>query len=151
MAKTITNVYKSIVSTIQIATSAAGAEPTFTTEIGFTNEAALTVKMTPVTIALADGGLIQQGFDCSVETTSLELLGTSMATLEAFRNTNCWIKVTPTTGAGVSASNPILRVKNFMCNLEVNIDLSGKGVSAVKITGHAYAAIPTDFFTTAAS
>jgi hypothetical protein len=147
MAKTITNVLKTILSKIEIGTSANGSEPGTYTEIGFADEAALILKLVPVNTPTADGGNIQDCYDCSAETTSLEIL--NLAALEAFRNTYVWLKGTPT--GTVSASNPIVRAKNFLCNLEVQADLSAKGKSFVKITGKVYAAVPTDFFTTAAS
>lgn len=147
MAKTVNNVLKIVVSKIEIGESASEVEPVSYTDLGLQSEATMKVKLTPIVEREAGGSEVQKGYDCEVETDSLEVLNVSA--LEAFKNDFVWIKVTPI--GTVSASNPIVRVKNFLCNVGLDLDLSAKGSSLVKITGKKYCSSVSEFYATATS
>ena len=146
MAKDATKVIKVVLSKLEIGTSAAGAEPTYT-DIGFFGEAAMKIEGKPNVFGVGDGSDIQKGYDCSVEVDALEVI--NFASFETFKNTNVWIKGTPV--GTPSATNPYVRAMNFICNLEPSIDLAVKGKSRFKITGKKLAIAFADFCTTAGS
>lgn len=148
MSKSVANVEKIIASKIEIGVSTAEAEPTSYTGIGFFGEKVVSYKLEAQKKREGGGSNIQTGYDCSVEVEALEVLNASV--LEAsFQNRFVWLKVTPT--GTPSSSNPIVRFKNFICNMGIEGDLSAKGGSMLKISGEKYVSSITDFKTTAAS
>lgn len=98
------------------------------TDLGFLGEAALNLKAVPLTFPIADGGLIQKGYDCTVETDWLEVLSLNSTFDTAWRNKCVWIKAKTTTGL-------LALIKNINLDIEVDMDLSAKGVSRVKLSG----------------
>lgn len=148
MAKTIANVLKIVASKIEIGVSTAEAEPGVYTELGLTHEETVKIGMQKIVNREMGGNEVQKGYDCSVETPVMEVL--NAPTLEtSFKNQFVWLKVTPT--GTVSASNPIVRVKNFIANMDIDADLSAKGKSVLKISGSKYVTTLTDWYTTAAA
>jgi hypothetical protein len=148
MAKTVTNVLKFVASKIEIGVSTSEAEPGSYTDLGLQSETTLKITMTKISEREAGGAEVQKGYDCKVETDSMEVLNAS--TLEtSFKNQFVWLKATPIGTPG--ATNPYVRAKNFICNMEVDVDLSAKGKSALKISGMKYCNSITEFMTTAAS
>lgn len=148
MAKTITNVLKSIAKTVSIGVSTSEVEPNSYTDLGFIDDAVLKVKMEPVKHPVHDGTDIQAAYECSVELTGIEVI--NISTIEDLvKNAYCWIKVDPLGTA--SASNPIIRVINFIANIAIDLDLSAKGKSTYKITGKKYCSSHDEFYTAAGS
>lgn len=148
MSKTAANVLKFIVSKIEVGVSSNGSIPSSWMEVGFMGETVLKVEMKASTYATGDGSEFQKAYDCTVETNALEVL--NFSTIESLvKNNNIWIKATP--AGTVSSTNPIVKVTNFIANMEASLDLSVKGKNGFKITGKKFAVDYADFITTASS
>ncbi len=133
MAKNIAKILKQTSDKIYIkASGAAGAEPSWVAadEIGYTDEASLTVEAKKVTVAEGGGAAIQANSDYTIKINALQVLDS--ATILALKNTLCWIMVKPT--GTVSATNQEIKIKNVIINVETKIDASKNQKSALMIS-----------------
>lgn len=145
MPKDSTKILTVVCSKIEAGVSAAGAEPASYTEVGFPGEAVLKITLKKNTYPVGDGSELQKGYDASVSSEALEIL--NITTIETLvKNVNIWLKLTPMGTPG--AANPYVRVKNFIGNVEADLDLAVKGKSAYTISGSKFVTAAADFFTT---
>ena len=132
MAKDSTKVLKFVPLKIEIGeVTTPGVEPGAFVEVGFVSDSSVTVKMTEATSGVADGGALQGGYTSDIKVEAYEVLNTTV--LEGYKNKTVTLKCTPI--GTVNAANPIVRVKEFLCNCGLDLALSAKGKNVFLILG----------------
>lgn len=133
MAKTAANVLKFIPAKIEIGVvTTPGVEPGAYTEIGYVSDNGVTIKTTELTSGTADGGQFQMGSKGETKCECLEVLNAS--TIEStYKNQLVTLKLTPI--GTVSASNPIVRIKEFLANVSLDSTLTAKGKNVLLVSG----------------
>lgn len=112
--------------------------PGVRTELGFLDEASVTIKTTDLGIPEAGGGSLSKGVIITAESSLLEVL--NLPTFETnFKNKVCWMYFFPAIAGGTTVV-----CKNFMMNVSSDSTLTAKGKTVAKLIGNETALNITD-------
>ena len=132
MPKNIAKILKQTSDKIYIKESTTGAEPSWVAadEIGYTDEASLTLESKKSVLSEGGGASIQVNSDFSGKINALQVL--DQATILALKNKNVWIMVKPS--GTVSATNQEIKIKNVILNVEPKLDASKNNKSMLVLS-----------------
>ncbi|MFA6470132.1 MAG: hypothetical protein WCW35_14650 [Bacteroidota bacterium] len=133
MAKDILKVLRQNFDHIYIKESTDGNAPSFAAadEIGYVDDAMLSVKAKKVSIGEGGGADIQTNVSYELAINAIQILDST--TLLALTNKNVFILVVPS--GTVSATNQEILLKNFLINTEETIDAKAGAKNFISITG----------------
>lgn len=141
MAKDQTKILKVVISKIEFGTTATvGVEPVNYADIGLFHDEKCSLKLTPIADREITGANFQKSYDAHFETSAMQVK--DVATIEAYKNTLSWIKITDVSGA-------IYKVKDVYPNIDLDAQLHSKGKSAVNVTADRYVSQVSDIWTVA--